>query len=139
MKGAYKATLLPNYRNMGGIKNTIIAAATSLGMAVGVANAKNTNQDTEKTQTKDQIICTTSEACHKLSASIQTQITELKKSDNPDYDKLDELQEQLIALENNRQEEQQKTIAAKNNEQEQLRSAQDKKLAELEGALLSKK
>jgi len=47
-------------------------------------------------QNKD-LLCMSTASCEKLSHSIQAQIDELEKSDDPDYDKLDALQKQLLA------------------------------------------
>jgi uncharacterized Zn finger protein (UPF0148 family) len=80
---------------------------------------------------------------------IQTQINELEQSANPDFDKLDQLQKQLIALENQKQTiqqeaitaenqkqvEQKKTIAEENQKQETIRTSQDSRLRALETAL----
>jgi len=54
-----------------------------------------------------------------LQVVIQTQIDELEKSNDPDFDKLEDLQKQLIALENQKQEKQQVTIATEKQETEE--------------------
>ena len=43
-------------------------------------------------------VCRSIVECDKLSHSIESQIDRLEKSDDPDYDKLDALQKQLLAI-----------------------------------------
>jgi len=91
---AIQADLLSNHMHMGG-KNTLAATAIAVAMTT-TSPAFSENSDT---LTKDAITCETKLACQKLTDSIQAQIDELDKSDDPDFDKLEALQIQLIAVE----------------------------------------
>lgn len=129
-----KATLFPNFNHMGGGANkTIIATAFFVVIAITLpvnANASNNPK-------QDKIICEIKSICQQLSKSIQAQIDELEKSDNPNFDKLDELQIELIAVENQKQ-----TNFDKKSEENQATidaiDETDQKIAELRGVLLEK-
>lgn len=89
----------------------VMGGVTAVVLSVSPASAKTTAQQkinsvspasTASTKTTAQqkiykVTCTTKASCEQLSLSIQAQIDELEKSDDPDYDKLDELAKQLIA------------------------------------------
>lgn len=127
IKLSAKTHLSPNFNTMGGTNKALAVATLSTLMATtSPVNAETTNN-----LTQEQIICETKEICQKLSQTIQTQINELEQSDDPDFDKLDKLQDQLIAVK--------KSETAKNNEliDDKLK-IQNEKLDRLEGILLSK-
>ena len=110
---------LPTY-----LKRMAIITVTSFSLLGSqTINAENPIKQLE------QLICETVEACQKLSNSIQAQIRELEAKDKPDFDKLNELQKQLITVE--------KSETARNSELiDSKLKAQDEKLAELRGALI---
>ncbi len=108
------------------MKQTLQAVALSTLMAA--TSQANTNTQQEK------IICETIEICQKLTHSIQAQINELEQSNNPDFDKLDLLQNKLIALENQKQTIQKETIAEEFAETAEVQKT-DQRLEALETAL----
>ena len=115
---------------------TIATALFSATLALGTAQAEDASSK------QQEVICETKAICQQLSQSIQAQINELEKSDNPDFDKLDELQRQLIALENSKQNFQQETIANEQVETSDIQKAnqkidrQNEALEALRGTLL---
>ncbi len=122
---AIQANLLSNHIHMGG-KNTLAATAIAVALTT-TSPAFSENSNT--TAQQEAITCETKLACQKLTESIQAQIDELDKSDDPDFDKLEALQIQLIAVEKQETKEQEKIIDAK-------LKAQDAQIAGLRGALL---
>lgn len=157
----------------------VMGGVTAVVLSVSPASAKTTAQQkinsvspasTASTKTTAQqkiykVTCTTKASCEQLSLSIQAQIDELEKSDDPDYDKLDELAKQLIAtkdstiavkdkiiaVENNKQDKQKELIATKDvvlkkEKQETLTEKQETaefkktniKITQLRGVLLDK-
>ncbi len=105
---------------------TALATATALSLAP--ANAENAQENTNMTKEAQKLICKTKLACEKLSISIQAQIEEIENSDDPDFDKLDKLQNQHIAALKAETKNNDEYIQAKLKEQ-------DKKIDELRGTL----
>jgi len=66
---------------------------------------------------------------------IQTQIKKIENSADPDFDKLDELQNRLIAVEDNKQIQQKETIANEKAETQSRLTQVDKRLSSIEGSL----
>ena len=116
---------------MGGILATTATLSTAM-----VATTIPIHADVSDTINQAKITCETKLVCKELSDFIQAQINELEQSDEPDFDRLDVLQKQLIALEKSETVFNENLIAAENNKQEQMRLSQDQKIAELRGALL---
>lgn len=110
----------------------VMGGVTAVVLSVSPASAKTTAQQkinsvspasTASTKTTAQqkiykVTCTTKASCEQLSLSIQAQIDELEKSDDPDYDKLDELAKQLIATKDSTIAVKDKIIAVENNKQD---------------------
>lgn len=93
--------------------------------------------DVSGTINQSKITCETKLVCKELSDFIQAQINELEKSDEPDFDRLDILQKQLIALEKSETVLNENKIAAEKSETVDIMKT-DQKIAELRGALLEK-
>ncbi len=108
---AFQADLLSNHIHMGG-KNTLAATA----IAVALTTTSPAFSENSDSLTKDAITCETKLACQKLTDSIQAQIDELDKSDDPDFDKLEALQIQLIAVEKSETEKNTNLIATEKSE-----------------------
>jgi len=102
-----------------------------------------------------QITCETIQICQELSATLETQITELETKgienltdeEFEQYAQLSDdliaaqnqqqlIQQEVIEAENNKQIEQEAIIAAENEKQEKMRQSQEQALAELKAMLL---
>ncbi len=132
IKSAFKTTLFSNLAQMGKKTNTLATVALATGLATSPVNAEVSN-----TTEQAKIACETQLECQKLSSLIQAKINELEKSDDPDYDKLDELQKQLIATKNQKQ----TNLDKKSEENQTTIEAIDKtdlKIVALRGVLLDK-
>lgn len=108
--------------------NNIIMDKKTLTTIVATAVISSTpvNADTLQKDDINKIVCTTKQACEKLSNSIKAQIEELENKGlenltESEFNKYDKLSDELIAVENNKQ--------------EKMRQSQNKKIEELRGAL----
>lgn len=82
-----------------------------LSILIFISSLNASNLDNEL---KKEVICDTRESCNKLSLEIQRQIDEIESSQEPDFDKLDVLQNKLIVIENQKQRIQKEIIKSQN-------------------------
>ena len=130
---------------MGGVLATASIFSTAMVSTLPI------NADVYDSINQTKITCETKLVCKELSGFIQAQINELEQSKKPDFDRLDILQKQLIALEksetalnesliaaeNKKQNEQEKTIVSEQAETMNITKT-GQKIEELRGALLEK-